>query len=85
MLAYFPYFLSKENYLMHFGLISTTNEKILEPISELPILESFENQPVVRQNYQLGYLKDGKDFVKFDQFKIDPYEEKILTQLGVMK
>lgn len=85
ILAYFPYFLSKENYLMHFGLISTKNEQILNPISELPILESFENQAVIRQNYQLGYLKDGKDFVKFEQFTIDPYEEKILIQLGVMK
>ncbi|WP_291076069.1 MULTISPECIES: WG repeat-containing protein [unclassified Empedobacter] len=85
ILAYFPYFLSKENYLMHFGLISTKNEQILGPISELPILESFENQAIIRQNYQLGYLKDGKNFVKFEQFTIDPYEEKILTQLGVMK
>lgn len=85
ILAYFPYFLSKDNNLMHFGLISTQNELILEAISELPILESYENQPVIRQNYQLGYLKDGKDFVKFDQFSIDPYEEKILKQIGVMK
>ncbi|MDM1071588.1 WG repeat-containing protein [Empedobacter brevis] len=85
ILAYFPYFLSKDHHLMNFGLISTANEKILEPVSELPILESFDNQPVVRQNYQLGYLKNGTDFIKFDQFTIDPYEEKILKQLGVMK
>ncbi|MGV0923999.1 WG repeat-containing protein [Empedobacter tilapiae] len=85
ILAYFPYFLSKDNFLMNFGLISTTNKRVLEPVSELPILESFDNQPVVRQNYQLGYLKDNKDFVKFDQFTIDPYEEKILKQLDVMK
>jgi hypothetical protein len=85
ILAYFPYFLSKDSFLMHFGLISTQNERILDPLSELPILESFENQPVIRQNYQLGYLKDGKEFIKFEQFSIDPYEEKILKQIGVMK
>jgi hypothetical protein len=84
VLAYFPYFLSKDNFLMHFGLISTQNELILEAISELPILESFDNQPVIRQNYQLGYLNNSNQFVKFDQFTIDPYEEKILTQIGVM-
>ncbi len=85
VLVYFPYFLSKEHYLMNFGLISLQNERILNAVSELPILESFENQPVVRQNYQLGYLRDGKEFVKFEQFTIDPYEEKILKQIGVMK
>lgn len=84
VLAYFPYFLSKNNYLMNFGLISIDNKIILDAISELPVLESFENQPVIRQNYQLGYLKNGTEFVKFNQFKIDPYEEKILKQLGVM-
>ena len=77
--------ISKDHYLMHFGLITSQNEKIIDAISELPILESFENQPIIRQNYQLGYLKNGKDFVKFEQFTIDPYEEKILKQLGVMK
>ncbi|WP_333662190.1 WG repeat-containing protein [Chishuiella changwenlii] len=84
ILAYFPYFLSKDNYLMNFGLISINNEIILEAISELPILESFDNQPVIRKNYHLGYLKNGTEFVKFNQFEIDPYEEKILKQLGVM-
>lgn len=85
ILAYFPYMLSKDNYIMHFGLINIKNEKILEPISELPILESFEGNPVIRQNYQLGYLKDMNEFVPFEQFKIDPYEEKILKQINVMK
>ena len=85
ILAYFPYMLSKENYLMNFGLISIQNEVILEPVSELPILESFEGNPVVRKNYQLGYLKNMKEFISFEQFKIDPYEEKILKQINVMK
>lgn len=85
ILAYFSYIISPENFLMHFGLISIDNKVILEPISELPILESFEGNPVVRQNYQLGYLKEMKEFIPFDQFKIDPYEEKILKQINVMK
>lgn len=85
ILAYFPYMLSKENYLMNFGLITIDNQMILEPISELPILESFEGNPVIRKNYQLGYLKGMKDFVPFEQFTIDPYEEKILKQINVMK
>jgi hypothetical protein len=85
ILAYFPYFLSKDNYLMHFGLLSINNEIILDAVSELPVLESFDGNPVIRKNYQLGYLKDMKDFVIFDQFKIDPYEEKILKQINVMK
>ena len=85
ILAYFPYVLSPDNYLMHFGLISVENKVILEPISELPILESFEGNPVIRQNYQLGYLKEMKEFIPFTQFKIDPYEEKILKQIHVMK
>ena len=85
ILAYFPYMLDKNNYLMHFGLITISNEKVLEAVSELPILESFDNRPVVRQNYQLGYLNNENEFVKFDQFTIDPYEEKILKQIGVMK
>lgn len=85
ILAYFPYLLGKDNYLMNFGLITINNEKVLDAVSELPILESFENRPVVRQNYQLGYLNNSNEFVKFDQFTIDPYEEKILKQIGVMK
>jgi len=85
ILAYFPYMLSPENYIMHFGLISIDNKMILEPISELPILESFDGKPVVRQNYQLGYLENMKDFIPFEQFTIDSYEEKILKQIGVMK
>lgn len=84
LLAYFPYLLSKNSKLMHFGLISIANEIVLDPISELPVLESFEGNPVIRQNYQLGYLKEMKEFIPFDQFTIDPYEEKILKQLGVM-
>lgn len=83
VLAYFPYFLSKNNNLMHFGLISINNELILDAISELPVLESFDGNPVIRQNYQLGYLKDMKDFLPFEQYTIDPYEDKILKQLGV--
>jgi len=85
ILAYFPYLLSENNYLMHFGLISLDNKVILEPISELPILESFDGNPVIRINYQLGYLKEMKQFFPFEQFKIDPYEEKILKQINVMK
>ncbi|WP_313386962.1 WG repeat-containing protein [Chishuiella sp.] len=84
ILAYFPYFLSKDNYLMHFGLLSFDDKVILDAVSELPILESFDNSPVVRQNYRLGYMKNGQEFIKFDQFTIDPYEEKILKQIGVM-
>lgn len=85
ILAYFPYMLSEDHHLMKFGLINIHNEMVLEPVSELPVLESFEGQPVVRQNYQQGYLKNMKEFVPFEQFKIDPYEEKILKQIGVMK
>lgn len=85
ILAYFPYMLSPENYIMHFGLINLKNEIVLEPISELPILESFDGKPVIRQNYQLGYLENMNDFKPFEQFTIDPYEEKILKQIGVMK
>jgi len=85
VLAYFPYFLNPKNYLMHFGLININNEVVLEAMSELPVLESFENKPVIRQNYQLGYLNDAGQFVAFEQYTIDPYEEKILKQIGVMK
>lgn len=85
ILAYFPYFLSKDNYLMNFGLVSIENNIILEAVSELPVLESYDGKPVVRQNYQQGYLNDNKEFVPFEQFEIDPYEEKILKQIGVMK
>ena len=85
ILAYFPYVLSPTNFLMHFGLISIDNQMILDAISELPILESFEGNPVIRQNYQLGYLKNMNEFIPFEQFKIDPYEEKILKQINVMK
>lgn len=85
ILAYFPYMLSADHHLMKFGLLTIHNEVVLEPVSELPVLESFDGQPVVRQNYQQGYLKDMKEFVPFEQFKIDPYEEKILKQIGVMK
>lgn len=84
LLAYFPYFLSEDQFLIHFGLINLNNEIVLDFISELPILESFEEQPVVRQNYQQGYLKHNTEFIPFPQFTIDPYEEKILKQLGVM-
>lgn len=84
LLAYFPYFLSNNHHLLHFGLINQNNELILDYVSELPILESFEQQPVVRQNYQQGYLKNNTDFTAFDHLTIDPYEEKILKQLGVM-
>lgn len=84
ILAYFPYFLNPDNYLMKFGLITIDNKVILDAISELPVLESFDGKPVIRQNYQLGYLKDKQEFIPFEQFKIDPYEEKILKQIGVM-
>lgn len=85
ILAYFPYFLNPDNYLMNFGLISINNEVILDAISELPILESYDGKPVIRKNYQIGYLNDDNVFTSFDQFTIDPYEEKILKQIGVMK
>ena len=85
ILAHFPYMISKNNYIMNFGLISSKNEVLLEPISELPVLESFNGNPVVRINYQIGYLENMKNFIPFKQFEIDPYEEKILKQLGVMK
>lgn len=84
ILTFFPYFLNPENYLMHFGLISINNEILLDAISELPVLESHDGKPVIRQNYQIGYL-ENKDFIPFTQFSIDPYEEKILKQIGVMK
>lgn len=85
VLAYFPYFLSEDHHLMNFGLISIDNKVVLEPVSELPVLESFDGKPIVRQNYQLGYLNEENNFIPFEQYKIDPYEEKILKQINVLK
>lgn len=85
ILARYPYFGTPDYHLIKFGLINLDNQIVSRCMSEIPITHFENGRPVVRVNYEFGTLDNFKHFIKKPKYKANPYDVKILKQLGVIE
>ncbi len=85
IMARFPYFGTADYHIIKFGLIDLEGKQLSRCVSELPITQFENGKPVVRVNYEFGTLENFTHFIKKPKYKANPYDLKILKQLGVIE